>query len=511
MVLPDRRVELYKEAVDVLLGNWEEAKQVGEIPILESGPFDAGDKRLVLQNIALAMHEGRKKEFSAEELKRHLEEAFSEFVADQREVRRAARRFTRAIEERAGLLAARGEGAYSFSHLTFQEYLAALAVAEKETYVSYTLGRVPDRWWREVILLEAGHLSTQGKSRATRLIRAIADCKEEPEPFHNLVLAAECLRDAGANRVEGNLSKTVRTRLRKGVEKPPPIFTRVIRRFGAKGWVEHRSAAMNALVRIGAGFWSMPWGEPEWVEIPAGEFVLGEGNETRNVYLDAYAISRTPVTNAQYFLFVKDAKYKAPGYWTDGRPPKGKESHPVVFVEWSDAREYCRWLSEKIGASVDLTTEAQWERAARGKDGRIYPWGNSFDALKCNSLELGVGDTTPVGIFPEGASADGVLDMAGNVWEWCRDWYAPYPVGRLVNSAGPPERTGGRACLSRRRLSVTSAVSLPFRDSRQVRLLAPWLGFSPREVGYPLDLLPFYPLPGGVARNGAGNAKHPAP
>jgi formylglycine-generating enzyme required for sulfatase activity len=100
----------------------------------------------------------------------------------------------------------------------------------------------------------------------------------------------------------------------------------------------------------------------------------------------------------------------------------------VVNVSWDDALAYCRWLSQVSGQSITLPSEAQWEKAARGdKDKRAYPWGDTWNKTKCNTAELGLGDTTPVGIFPEGASPYGCLDMAGNVWEWTRSAYHEYP------------------------------------------------------------------------------------
>jgi len=118
---------------------------------------------------------------------------------------------------------------------------------------------------------------------------------------------------------------------------------------------------------------------------------------------------------------VQASDHRPPRDWEEDRPPKGKESHPVVYVDWYDALAYCDWLSRVLRRTVTLPSEAQWEKAARGdRDTREYPWGEAFEPGLCNSLKLALGDTTPVGIFPAGASPYGVLDMAGNVWEWTR-------------------------------------------------------------------------------------------
>ena len=425
--LPDRRAELYAEAVDVLLGKWDEARGVTEPSILGDKPFDTGDKRLLLQLLALHMHERELKEIDTADLQALLLNQFRPMVVDDRAAERAQARFMQVIEARTGLLVARGEGVYAFSHLTFQEYLAALAVAARDDYVDYTLARTADSWWRELILLEAGYLSTQSRERTTRLVKAIADSREEPEPYHNLVLAAECLQDVGSSRVEGELEKDVQRRLRSGVEAPPPsALTRVFSRVSVPQWIERRSAAMQALVRTGAGFWSEPYGEPEWIEIPAGEFTMGEKGALRTVQVAAFTIARVPITNAQYHLFVHATDREPPGYWEEGRPPKGLESHPVVNVTWHDALAYCAWLSDMTGKEIALPAVEQWEKAARGdQDARDYPWGDTFDKLRCNTSELGIDTTTPVGIFPDGASPYGVLDMSGNVWEWTQTESSP--------------------------------------------------------------------------------------
>ncbi|MBX3000992.1 MAG: formylglycine-generating enzyme family protein [Caldilineaceae bacterium] len=182
----------------------------------------------------------------------------------------------------------------------------------------------------------------------------------------------------------------------------------------------------------------------DWVTIPAGEFLRGSDkskdssasdSETpqRRIYLSEYQIARVPVTNAQYKAFIDATDHRKPEHWEGGEIPRGKTDHPVVYVTWHDAMAFCTW------AGVRLPTEAEWEKAARGADGRIYPWGNQPpDAKRCN-FGGNVGDTTPVGSYPAGASPYGVLDMAGNVWEWVNDWYQSnyYSVSPGSNPQGP--------------------------------------------------------------------------
>ena len=436
--LPDRRAELYQEAVDVLLGKWDEARGMQESLILNDRPFDISDRRLVLQQVALAMHEKAIKEIDAGPLRELLKSQLADAVTDPRELEATVARFLSVIQERTGLLIARAEGSYAFSHLTFQEYLTALAIAGRDDYLDYTLRRCPDAWWREAILLEAGYLSTQSKERTTRLIRAIADARTEPEPYHNLVLAAECLRDAGANRILGDLEGELRGRLKRELEAPVSrgrfgaMKTLLTRGISVEQATRRRIAAAEALGKIGGSqFWTLPYGEPEWVQIPAGEFTMGEADEAHRVRLERYAIARVPTTNAQYQLFVLATGYDPPRDWNGSRAPRGWEGHPVAKVGFHDALAYCRWLSEATGRLVTLPSEAEWEKAARGADGaRVYPWGDTFDATRCNVAESGFRGTTPVGIYRDGASRYGCLDMAGNVWEWTRslwgtEWQKP--------------------------------------------------------------------------------------
>jgi hypothetical protein len=420
--LPDRRAELYAEAVDVLLGKWDEARGVAGFSVLDDRPFEVGDKRIMLQSLALWMHERGQKEVSREELFNFLEKQFSGMAPNPQKRRLAIEKFQRVIEERTGLLSARGEGVYAFSHLTFQEYLAARALAGMHNYVESTLRFTGEAWWREVILLEAGHLSSDSTDRASRLIRAIMEYPKESLPYHNLVLASECLRDVGDHRVDAKLLHELNNRLNNTLKSPPPITTRFFRNWGLRTWIDQRAEVAQSLARLGKGYWIPPFGEPEWATIPAGKFWMGEDNEIRQIELREFQIARVPVTNAQYLLFIQDTNYDSPGGWEENRPPKGKESHPVVRVTWFNAMKYCEWLSEKTGKFITLPSDAEWEKAARSTDKRPYPWGD-WERYHANTDELGVGDTTSVGIFLEGASPYNVLDMSGNVWEWTRSNY----------------------------------------------------------------------------------------
>lgn len=144
------------------------------------------------------------------------------------------------------------------------------------------------------------------------------------------------------------------------------------------------------------------------VKIPAGEFLFGEDKEKAKT--GEYYIDQHPVTNAEYKKFIEATGHSDPAHWRNGTWPSGKENHPVVEVNYLSALAYAQWAGKR------LPTNLEWEKAARGTDGRTWPWGNEFDRDKCNTYS---DDTTPVGQYsPAGDSLYGCVDMAGNVWEW---------------------------------------------------------------------------------------------
>lgn len=173
----------------------------------------------------------------------------------------------------------------------------------------------------------------------------------------------------------------------------------------------------------------------EMISIPGGTFMMGsdqgdpDERPPHSVTVPAYQIDRFEVTNALFTAFIQ-----ASGYKTESEQANKAETwktystsdttgNPVVDVTWADAQAFCDWAGKR------LPSEAEWEFAARGTDGRIYPWGNDYDPKKFNGKPSGIRGTVHVGSYPAGESAFGLDDMAGNVWEWTADWYDAYPGG----------------------------------------------------------------------------------
>lgn len=232
------------------------------------------------------------------------------------------------------------------------------------------------------------------------------------------------------------------------------VLIKTIRREDVKPSL--RAAAGRALAKLSdprfrADAWHLPdESQLGLLEIPAGSFLMGSDKDQdpmaygfelpqHEITLPLYYIARYPVTVAQFRAFVGDSGHQP----EDSDSLQGVDTHPVVWVSWYEALKYCQWLTEGLrqweetpvllktllrerGWVITLPSEAEWEKAARGTDGRVFPWGNKADLNRAN-YNMSIGTTSVVGSFPGGASPYGVEDLSGNVWEWTRSVYESYP------------------------------------------------------------------------------------
>lgn len=268
--------------------------------------------------------------------------------------------------------------------------------------------------WEETTILAAG----SAPENDTHLVQAVLQI--------NPVLAGRCLLQ-GQAKVDRATRQAVIKHLLSAIANPEVALR----------------------VRIAAGDVLGYLGDPrpgEMVVIPAGAFSMGEGSEQHELFLSDYQLGKYPVTNAEYKRFIEAGGYEdksfwtkagwieigqnqnEPRYWQDAR--FNKPNQPAIGLSWYECVAYCRWLSAETGQLYRLPTEAEWEKGARGVDGRVYPWGNEFEASRLNARagDQQVCIITPVGIYPTGVSPFGLFDCVGNVWEWCATrWKKPFP------------------------------------------------------------------------------------
>jgi formylglycine-generating enzyme required for sulfatase activity len=326
------------------------------------------------------------------------------------------------LKKAVGATILEGDGEVRFRHQLLQEYFAAGALQGRFREMAATELWLRKKWWErsgweETAVLLAG-LHAQD---CTPVIRWLRDAQPE--------VAAQCFLESGAE-VAGReellreLQAAWLPRLTDEEREPE-------RGRAAIGRAVGRLRLDN---RKGVGLRADGVPEIDWVEIPGGEFIYQEGERRRS---KTFWMARYPVTNAQYqaFLEAKDG-YGNDRWWqgltdpdrTPVSPEWSEGNHPREMVNWCEAMAFGGWLSDKLGFEVRLPTECEWERAARETEGRVYPWGNEYEVGRAN-VDRSIGRTSAVGIYPQGASVEGVLDLSGNVWEWC------------LNEYGKPKRT----------------------------------------------------------------------
>jgi formylglycine-generating enzyme required for sulfatase activity len=491
--LPEGRAALYDAYVDILLKQSfkrtrYDTKAVDELA--DGGGWPLPDRRHYLTYAAFQVHrllEGHPERRGARSVVLGEEELADRVLAGYFQqnlalpgplARQRAREFLTLMAERSGLLYESAQGYTLGDHLTMQEFLAGCYLGEhypwedREGYAAFLRDKVGLSWWQEVFMLAAGYLAEKPGFAARQFLAQIADQGEGPAAqLAALALAARGLLQLRARLRRPTWYDDLARRLANR------LYERLYARPDAGPGQEAPPAAIRQEAALALGLlYGYPGDEggladprfdggsglPAFVPIEAGWFWMGDdqGPEDERpchrVYLDAYELARYPTTNAMFARFLDAGGYGDPRWWAEAIAEdewraatgfrRGNEpcywddarfnnpSQPVVGVSWYEAVAYCAWLSATLddGYTYRLPTEAEWERAARGRPaaqegpasrGKRYPWGEAWRQDHCNSKEAGLGAPSPVGLFPRGAADGGLEDMAGNVHEWCHDWY----------------------------------------------------------------------------------------
>jgi len=402
--------------------------------------------RLRLGAIALRMHTGPRDdprltpaaEVSFEEIDRALADLTQSDTATERGGIDAFTRRENLLSE-SGLLLPKEQRKAGFYHLSFQEFLAAVRLLQVDTPIGDLLTRhASTPAWRPTLRFLFCAIADQNRpERALREYAQLATALEaealtnDPE---TALLLADCLEVGHARG--WNLDR-FHAPLRSACEHAlhhvePPARAHLWRVLGALGLDDRPGVG----VRDG-----LP--DIEWVDIVGGKFLYGENKRSKTI--GSYRIARHPITHAQFQCFIDAGGFDDDQWWQwpefRSAPASARwpfPNHPRENVSWFDAMAFCRWLTARLRAAsaispdeeIRLPTEHEWERAARGTDGRNYPWGDRYVSGHANINEtwshdrvgkFDVGQTTPVGMYPAGESPDRVLDLSGNVWEWCLD------------------------------------------------------------------------------------------
>jgi formylglycine-generating enzyme required for sulfatase activity len=484
VTLPERRAELYKTYVETLLRSWNLVRSLAGRTTRD---LDVVEILKVLAPLAQWMHEtspgvGLVKEW---ELHRELERIYRDRGAADPE--KASRGFLEDVREHAALLLDRGGRQYGFIHLTFQEYLAAVSLAQKGQQeigpvIDILAAHVGEPAWHEVSLLTIGYLGIvqERDEAASAVVEALLARRPGP-PGEAFVLAGRAVADAGASGVTPACQQATVDALLAAL----------------------RSAEIPARQRAAAGQVLADLGDPrpevttvdemEFCLVPAGLFLMGSETDGPSIFREtpahkvelpyAFSIGKYPVTVRQF-----EASGIEPG---DPDSLRGASNAPVVWVSWDEAQAFCSWLTERWRTSgriaadwtVALPSEAEWEKSARGTDGRLYPWGGEPDPERASYDDTQIGGPSPVGCFPRGASPYGCEEMSGNVWEWTRSRPADYPYDPL-DGREDPASDSPRVLRGGAYLNVAAYVRCAVRD---------WYYPSFRHwyLGFRVVLLPF--------------------
>jgi formylglycine-generating enzyme required for sulfatase activity len=454
--LPRDRPQLYERILDLLLGQWDQVREGSSLAEAIGLP-DWGSERFrpLLDQLSYQAHVAGSSEDGRGRLGRGvLYTALIDFftVAQVPEPWAAAARWLDYVEQRSGLLAPDGQDSYVFAHLTLQEHCAGRHIAlNSENPVDLVMELRTDDRWREPIFLGAGLMHPAVlNSLLTDLIER--EGKNPIRWYRDVILAAEIGQDRDWNYLRTRPMVKVE-RLQRDLKK------------GLVAVLADTTQPLPTAERVRAGFLLGELDDPrypvtpeQWraelarvgqpgsyfCEVKAGNYIIGSGDDDpdaddnekpqHTIILDQpLLIARYPVTNDQWRAWFDRGGEKS---YFDNEDDFNHRNQPVVGITWDMANAFCVWLSEQLGLTVRLPTEQEWEAAARGGDSRRYPWSGDWHDDHAASEEdcetRGGRWSVPVGCYPSGKAPCGVLDMAGNVWEWTASIWQSYPGAEKV-------------------------------------------------------------------------------
>ncbi len=478
--LPNRRAELYELYLETLIRSWNKSRALDQYPV---GPeLNHNEVLMTLGPLALWLREKNPTAgvVTEEALLGELSRTYmgEDWGLKRGPAREKSREFLHSVRHYSNLLVERGPRLYGFLHLTFEEMLAAYGIyqlgqLDLQESLNVIETHLSEPGWHETILLSVGvwGLANKQPRVAAKVVRAMLKmtCKGD-DSAQNILLAGACLEDVGEEGLGRAAANEVIDAL-EGAALDRSLLPATQRDAGLS-LGRLASSSPDFLARIRPDL-------DELIHIPAGDFLYGDDKKTEKIEED-FSIAKYPVTNWQYRRFIEAGGYDEEKFWSvegwswrtgrydtkasgatkdylERRPAEKRYEPffwhdtkwnnplaPVVGVTWFEAEAYCNWLAIELARPIRLPTAYEWERAARGVEGREYSWGDKFEFNRANAapfwkqdndasyaLSSSGASTTLIGQF-DGATPEGIADLSGNVWEWTNSWYEKEETNRTL-------------------------------------------------------------------------------
>ena len=433
-VLPIDRADLYEESVKLLFDRWN-AQKGFVVPVLTTDLGIGIDTlRGKLEEIAFEIHRDAGKNDNAGEIS--SQQLHKAFMTIPNILKETVDQIMDYLHQKSGIVVADSPKHFRFVHRSFQEYLAACYLLGRVDYPDFLAQLALENpiLWREVLLFAARRAATYRQRDVWDLVTKLCPYSISAEAIQENEWQGAYL--AGIVILETKLYE------QEFLQSYHPVLEHILA--SLVSCLDSKNISLSERYEIGCILGYV--GDPrrgigtndnnvpdiEWIEIPKGTFLIGSSPKDEEAFanerpqheirLDTYYISKYPITVSQFQSYMKSVENPSrQGDYFQPSPHDDPETYlnnfPIIGVDFKEAISFCEWLGKKLGNEVRLPTQEEWEKAARGEHGRIFPWGDEFEGDRCNANN-NIGKLCSVGLFPNGASPYGVMDMCGNIWEW---------------------------------------------------------------------------------------------